>query len=390
VNTNLDKTGAERKISTLARRMTLVLTAGALAAAPALALPADPKAAPAGAPAAAAAPAAPVKPADGAAPKMVLTSDRKEYGDVPKGEMLEHDFVVKNTGNADLLITDVKPACGCTLQKFDKVIKPGAEGKVHLSVDTRNFQGPISKTALIMTNDPTTPQVTVFMMANVKPFVETLPYGFFSLRGISGEEVTSELTLISEDPKFKPTNVTVTGTITGPGSAAQDMSPFVKASVAQVAEKERVAGKGPNQWKLKLTVAKEAAMGILNGQVRLETGIAKQPETTINISGSIADAVGVVPTQLTFGEVDLKAPVTKEVDVINRNAKNADFQVTGATTSVPGIKAEVKPQGGGRVKVVLSVDPKTVKKGKFDGDLTINTNDPTKKSLKVAFSGTVS
>lgn len=387
---NSAKTGAARNLSALARRTALVLTAGALVGTPVMANPQDSKAAPAKAAAAASAPAAPVKPADGAAPKMALTSERKEFGDVPKGELLEHDFVVKNTGNADLLITDVKPACGCTLQKFDKVIKPGAEGKVHLTVDTKNFQGPISKTALIMTNDPTTPQVTVFIMANVKPFVETLPYGFFSLRGVSGEEVTSELTLVSEDPKFKPTNVTVTGTITGTGATAQDITPFVKATVTQAPEKERLAGKGPNQWKLKLTVSKDAAMGILNGQVRLETGIAKQPDTTINISGSIADAVGVVPTQVTFGEVDLKAPITKELDVINRNTKNTDFQVTAVVSSVPGIKAEVKPQGGGRVKVVLSVDPKAVKKGKFDGDLTINTNDPGKKSLKVALSGTVS
>jgi hypothetical protein len=320
---------------------------------------------------------------------MALTSDRKEFGDVPKGEMLEHDFVVKNTGSADLMITDVKPACGCTLQRFDKLIKPGAEGKVHLSVDTRSFQGPISKTALIMTNDPITPQVTVFIMANVKPFVETLPYGFFSLRGIAGEETASELTLVSEDPKFKPTNVTVAGTFTGSGSTPSDLAPWVKATVTQVAEKDRLAGKGPNQWKVRLMASKDSPQGLMNGQVKMDTGIVKQPETTINITGSIAEAVGILPAQVTFDKVTLKDPITKEVDVINRNTKNTDFKVTGVESTVPGIKSEIKPQGGGRVKVVLSFDPKTAKKGKFDGSLTITTNDPGKKSLKVAVSGDI-
>ena len=61
---------------------------------------------------------------------------------------------------ADLHITDVKPSCGCTAPEYDKTIKPGAEGKIVLNVDTKTFQGPISKSALILTDDPEKPQIT--------------------------------------------------------------------------------------------------------------------------------------------------------------------------------------------------------------------------------------
>ena len=30
------------------------------------------------------------------------------------GEVIEHDFTIKNTGSSDLLVLAVKPACGCT------------------------------------------------------------------------------------------------------------------------------------------------------------------------------------------------------------------------------------------------------------------------------------
>ncbi len=322
-----------------------------------------------------AAPAAPAAPA-AAAPKMLLTEEKKDFGTVPKGETLVHDFIIKNTGTADLQITDVKPACGCTLQSFDKVIKPGSEGKVHLAVDTKSFQGPISKTALILTNDPSTPQVTVFMMANVKPYVEVLPFGFFRMQGIAGEEITSELTLVSDEPSFKPGKIDVP-------------APYMKATATQVPEKELMAGKGKNQWKVRLVASKEAPVGIPQGVVRVETGVAKQPELFINVSGSITDSVGVIPAQVTFGTVELKENITKEVDVINRNSKNSEFKVMGVVSSVAGVHAEVKPVDKARVRLVLSLDPKTIKKGPFDGSLTIQTNDATKKEIKIGVKGTV-
>ncbi len=312
-----------------------------------------------------------------AAPKLVLVEETKNVGTVAKGEVIEQDFLVRNDGKADLHITDVKPACGCTVSKYDKVIKPGETGKVHLTLDTKAFQGPISKSALIVTDDPSTPQVTVFLSAYVKPYVEMLPYGFFRLQGLVGEEVSSEITLASDEPDFKVTKV-------------EAPHEYLSASFAEVAEKDRIAGKGARQYKVTLTASKSTPMGIPQGVVRVLTTLPKQPELQIAISGSIVDAVGVIPSQVTFGTFDPKeGTMTKEIDVINRNAKNPEFKVTGVESTVPAVKAEVKPIDKTRVKVVLSVDPGLAKKGPFDGALTIKTNDGTKSELKVGLKGVV-
>src|SRR5262245_8133247 len=84
-----------------------------------------------------------------AAPKIEISAETKDMGTVPKGQVIETDFVIKNTGGSDLVITDARPSCGCTVSNFDKLIKPGAEGKVHTSVDTKSFAGPISKSVLV-------------------------------------------------------------------------------------------------------------------------------------------------------------------------------------------------------------------------------------------------
>ena len=189
---------------------------------------------------------APAKAAETASgPKLVVPEDKKDVGTVPKGEAIKHVFVLKNTGKADLHVTDVKPSCGCTVPEFDKVIKPGGEGKVTLTVDTKNFTGPISKTALLMTDDPSMPQMTLFLSANVKPFVEALPNGFFRITALSGEAASSDVVLVSDEPEFKPTKV-------------ETPNSFLKATLAPVPEKELIKDKNPNQWKVTLTSAPDA------------------------------------------------------------------------------------------------------------------------------------
>ena len=75
-----------------------------------------------------------------------------DWGSVLQGEVVIHEFELKNTGGSPLKIERVKPACGCTTVDFDKVIAKGASGKVTLKVDTKKFSGTVRKTAEIFTN----------------------------------------------------------------------------------------------------------------------------------------------------------------------------------------------------------------------------------------------
>lgn len=84
------------------------------------------------------------------------TSDVNEpvfdWGSVLQGEVVIHDFELKNTGGSALKIERVKPSCGCTTVNFDKIIAPGATGKITLKVDTKKFSGMVRKTAQVSTN----------------------------------------------------------------------------------------------------------------------------------------------------------------------------------------------------------------------------------------------
>ncbi len=337
--------------------------------------------APGAAPALQASPAAPgvnatpaAKP-EGLQPKAVPVEEAKNFGTVAKGEAIEYSFKVRNNGKSDLVINDVKPSCGCTIGKFDKVIKPGEEGKITLTIDTKAFSGPISKSAVVLTNDPAKPQFSLTLSAYVKPYVEVAPWGFFRIQGLVGEELTSDLILGSDEPAFKPVKVEV------PHS-------YLSATLAPATEKERVEGKGKTQWKVTLKADKTSPVGIPSGEVKVITGIAKQPELVIKVSGVINESVGILPSQVTFGTFDPKdGGITREIDVVNRNPKNSAFKVTSAESGVPGVVTEVKSSDNTKVKVVVSIDPKVIKKGPFDSWITIRTNDAVKSEIKVPLRG---
>ncbi len=320
--------------------------------------------------------AAQAKAAGTSGPRLVIPEDKKDVGQVAKGEPIKHVFIVKNTGNADLHITDVKPSCGCTVPEFDKVIKPGGEGKITLTVDTKNFSGPISKTALLITDDPTMPQKTLFLSAVVKPFVDALPYGFLRITALSGQSATADVILVSDEPDFKPTK-------------AEAPNSFMRVSLAPVPEAERVKDRNPNQWKVTVTTAPDAPEGLLGGAVKVATGVKKQPEIDIPISGFVKPTVSVTPLSINFGNFDPKGdPQKRNVMLVNNNAALENFSVMKAETNVPGISAEVVPVDKSRVQVVLTVDQK-IKKGIFEGDLTIKTNDKARAEVKVPIKGVI-
>src|SRR5581483_8560792 len=75
------------------------------------------------------------------APKLVVDAATCDFGKVKEGEEVSHTFIVKNEGKAELVITNVSPACGCTASSFSKSVAPNSEGLITLSVKTAGMSG---------------------------------------------------------------------------------------------------------------------------------------------------------------------------------------------------------------------------------------------------------
>ena len=85
----------------------------------------------------------------------VIEFDKKEYdfGKLIQGEKVTYSFKFKNTGGSDLVISQVNSSCGCTVPKFTRdPIKPGEEGKIKVSFDSKGRSGFQSKTITVVSN----------------------------------------------------------------------------------------------------------------------------------------------------------------------------------------------------------------------------------------------
>ena len=87
--------------------------------------------------------------------KIEFKTDVIDYGTIEKGSDGIRVFEFTNTGNAPLIISNVKSTCGCTVpKKPEKPIMPGESGEIQVKYDT-NRVNPIRKTITVISNAET-------------------------------------------------------------------------------------------------------------------------------------------------------------------------------------------------------------------------------------------
>ena len=100
---------------------------------------------------------------------VALAESNFDFGNIKKGEKVNHVYEITNTGKNPLVISEVKPGCGCTAPEFTKdPILPGKKGKITLSFDSSSFDGAIQKYADVFANVEKSP-IKLTFNANVQP-----------------------------------------------------------------------------------------------------------------------------------------------------------------------------------------------------------------------------
>ena len=100
---------------------------------------------------------------------LALSEANFYFGKLKKGDHVEHIYEVTNTGTNPLIISQVKPGCGCTVPDYTKdPILPGQKGKITLKFDSTNFDGLVNKQAEVYANVEKAPIVLTFS-ADIQP-----------------------------------------------------------------------------------------------------------------------------------------------------------------------------------------------------------------------------
>jgi hypothetical protein len=101
------------------------------------------------------------------AAKIVFEETTIDYGEIEKGADGVRTFKFTNTGDAPLVIEDIKSTCGCTIpKKPDGPIMPGASDTIQVKYDT-NRVGPIRRSISVYSNADE-PIITLNIRGTVK------------------------------------------------------------------------------------------------------------------------------------------------------------------------------------------------------------------------------
>jgi hypothetical protein len=120
-----------------------------------------------------AAPAPPPPPggspgADQARPRITAVPDAFDFGDVLPGKVLAKEVVVRNHGDADLVLSKVDTTCNCTIAgTYASVIPPGGGTTLRVALTTPEIAGPTMQSVRITSNDPEQRELIIDVKATV-------------------------------------------------------------------------------------------------------------------------------------------------------------------------------------------------------------------------------
>jgi len=297
-------------------------------------------------------------------PALVVASKVMDAGTVSQGTTVDAVFDLVNEGDTKLVIKAVRPTCGCTVADFDKEIAPGATGHIKAKLDTKDFSGPISKSILVMTDDPQSPTVTLVIKANIRPFVEILPRPLIRFNAVLNEPMNQTFIVVGADPEAALTVRSVESSV-----------PFLATSMRQLGGDELIEGKSKSQYEITLSLTDDAPVGPVNAVLSVNTDLKEAPKVPVKVYGVIRALIHVTPSQVQFGSVEAKSRPGRNLIVVNNRTDGTRVEITGAKVDDPAFDAQVTTIEQGRryqVTVVIKADADP---GSRDATLTLTTTD---------------
>jgi len=341
-------------------------------------------------------------------------SEKKEFGNVRQGEILEHTFEMMSAGSSPLIIRQAKPTCGCTvgdvlvadeggeMQKYvmNSPIPPGRRIQVVGAMNTKSKRNATQVRINVYSNDPVG-LTQLGLSANVEAFLTVTP-AFLNFGDISEDDVKdgvidvrtakNEPVLLSyEDRKLaKPEGMEVELTPVSPDADGRSGHWQLKVKLGPGLTEQQIG--------YAVTILSDKEMPDVKDEERTEGPNMKSHYfISASVNARVLGKISCSPQYLSMGLVRPGQVVSRSVRLASHEA---DFELGNVTTTVSGHKDQefkwadsfstvVRPVAGeNAVDIQLRLDglPEGAD-GSFKGQLNIATGHPDKPSVEVIFSG---
>ena len=103
---------------------------------------------------------------DSEKPVFKFNEEKHDFGKIPQGTPVTTIFEFTNVGKEPLILTDVRPTCGCTIADFTKTpVKAGEKGTIKITYNAA-VAAPFNK-PIVVTSNASIPQKTLNIVGEV-------------------------------------------------------------------------------------------------------------------------------------------------------------------------------------------------------------------------------
>lgn len=156
--------------------------------------------------------------------------DSHDFGNIKEGTQATYEFKFTNTGTEPLILSDVRPSCGCTTPEWTREpIAPGATGVIKAIFNSNGRPGSFNKSITVTSNAASGQKVITF-----RGFVEA---------ATQPTEQTTPTTPVVDQPA--PASVTPPTPAAKPASTAKKNMKFVKPAPNKSAPAKPTGTKAP-------------------------------------------------------------------------------------------------------------------------------------------------
>ena len=287
-----------------------------------------------------------------------------DFGVVEPEDRPQHRFIFRNTGQADLVISEVNPSCGCTAVLLSaETIKPGEHGEIEVSLNPQGRRGKQELTVAVHSNAKDQSVVNLTLQGRIKATVAVSPERIFFSSVNNQESHEKRIRVLAPgDGTFRILRVETT-------------SSFLTAEVLPLNSDGLVA------YEVKVLLYSDAPVGQFKETLVIHSNDAHRPRLDVSIEGNVLGPIAVSPEHLFFGFVS-PGEVTQR-EILLTKAGEATLQVLEVGHQSQFVSAKIVPIDTGRkVEVHVQLSPNTPS-GPFRDMLEIYTNNADQSVIQV-------
>jgi hypothetical protein len=311
-----------------------------------------------------------------ASPQAVFSQTSFHFERALSGAVIEHDFAVKNEGQAPLRVANVVMTSPLVVISMPASIPPGAEMTIRVRLDTSGLRGHFPGRIKVFLNDVSLPEADLSFEGEIVPLIEVSPAPAFFVGARRGEARQVSIDVINHE--LEPLQI--------------EAVPHPRDRFSTKLETLELG----RHYRLTLILNPDGPAGRHSESIVLKTSSRRQPTIIVAANTYLRERVYTFPDAVDLGTVRL-TDIDRDPNLLPRLAQTlmvyqfggSDFSVS-VRSDLPELElsSERGPQHD-RFQNTVRLRRDALKPGVIRGSIVIDTNDPEFPSVVVSVVGSV-